>query len=351
MPVMKYYIGLDAHCKTSTFAVVNEHGQCILRETVTTSEKNLAYVINKINGERHLTFEESTISQWLYLNLREQVDKLLVCNPVYIAKKPGAKTDFRDALHLAQELRTDHLQEVFHDSSHWMELRHSVSGYLDIVQEIIRFKNRLKSVFRSEVITTDEHSFYKNKIRAGELKNKSAQFVAERLFNQIEFLEVEKLKYRNLFTQNKKQYRPIRNLMTIPGISLIRANIIAALVCQPARFKHKHSFWGYCMLVRHIQESGGRTYGYKRFFGRRELRNVFMGAAESTYRLDNSLRDYYDSLRAKGYAHKEAKIATARKIAAIALCLLKNCDSYNDNYDEYLRERKRLRKEFYTETH
>ena len=36
---MKYYIGLDAHSTTSTFAVVDENGQCVLRETVKTSEK------------------------------------------------------------------------------------------------------------------------------------------------------------------------------------------------------------------------------------------------------------------------------------------------------------------------
>ncbi|MBK8201533.1 MAG: transposase [Bdellovibrionales bacterium] len=53
--------------------------------------------------------------------------------------------------------------------------------------------------------------------------------------------------------------------MTIPGISIIRANIIAAIVCQPARFENKHKFWGYCMLVRHIQISGGKIYGNKRF--------------------------------------------------------------------------------------
>lgn len=97
---MKYFIGLDAHSKTSTFAVVDENGQCTHRQTVDTTEKNLAYVINQINGERHLTFEESTISQWLYIQLKEHVDKLTVCNPVYISKRPGAKTDFLDALHI-----------------------------------------------------------------------------------------------------------------------------------------------------------------------------------------------------------------------------------------------------------
>ena len=347
---MKYYIGLDAHSTTSTFAVVDENGQCVLRETVKTSEQSLVHVINKINGERHMTLEESSISQWLFLHLKDKVDKLIICNPTYIAKKQGAKTDFRDALHLANELRTNHLQPVFHDTSHWMELRTSVSGYLDIVEEIVRFKNRLKSLFRAEAINTDEHSFYKNSLRVKELKNPSAKFVAEKLFNQIEFLENEKEKYKELFDKNRKKYRPIRNLMTIPGISIIRANIIAALVCQPARFDNKHKFWGYCMLVRHIQESGGRIYGNKRFFGRRELRNVFIGAAENAMRLEGELRDKYESQRAKGVDHKDAKLNLAKQIAAIALCLLKNNDKYNENYGAHLKERKKLRLEFYNQT-
>lgn len=347
---MKYYIGLDAHSTTSTFAVVDENGQCVLRETVKTSEQSLVYVINKIHGERHMTIEESSISQWLYLHLKDKVDRLLICNPTYVAKKQGAKTDFRDALHLAQELRTNHLQAVFHDTSHWMEIRTTVSGYLDIVEEIVRFKNRLKSIFRAEAISTEENSFYKNPSRVRELENPSAKFVAEKLFGQIEFLEKEKEKYKEVFERNRKEYRPIRNLMTIPGISLIRANIIAAIVCQPARFAHKHKFWGYCMLVRHVQISNGKIYGNKRFFGRRELRNIFIGAAENVIRLDGELRDRYDALRAKGTSHKDAKLNLARQIASIALCLLKNNDTYKENYDEYLKERKKTRKEFFEQS-
>ena len=322
---MKYYIGLDAHSTTSTFAVVDSDGQCVLRETVNTSEQSLVHVINKIHGVRHLTFEESTISQWLFLQLRDKVDELLICNPTYVAKKSGAKTDFRDALHLAQELRTNHLKAVFHDDSHWMELRVSVSGYLDIVEEIIRFKNRLKSVFRAEAIGTNENSFYKSRTRVKELKNTSARFVAEKLFDQIEFLEKEKLKYQGLFEHNKRNFRP-------------------------SRFENKHRFWGYCTLVLHIQKSGDRIYGNKRFHGRRELRHVFIGAAETAMRTETSLRDHYDALRAKGIAHKAAKLSLARRIASIALCLLKNNDKYNDNYIEYLKERKELRKKFFAQS-
>lgn len=56
--------------------------------------------------------------------------------------------------------------------------------------------------------------------------------MAENSFRQIEILEKENKKYETFFEKNRKPYRPIRNLMTIPGISIIRANIIAAVVCS-----------------------------------------------------------------------------------------------------------------------
>jgi hypothetical protein len=101
------------------------------------------------------------------------------------------------------------------------------------------------------------------------------------------------------------------------------------------------------MLVRHIQVSGWKIYGNKIFFGRRELRNAFIGAAESVVRSDGELRDRYDAMRAKGVDHKYAKLNLARQIASISLCLLKNNDKYYENYGEYLKERKKTQKEFF----
>ena len=83
--------------------------------------------------------------------------------------------------------------------------------------------------------------------------------------------------------------------MTIPEISLIPAHIMVAIVCTLERFKNKHQFWGYCILVRHIQECGGRIYGNKRVHGRRELRDCFIGAAESAMRSDSTLWNYYEA--------------------------------------------------------
>jgi transposase len=326
---------------------VNERGDILIRETFDTTEANLIGFLNRLPEKEtvHLTFEECHLAQWLYVTLVEYVDQLLVCNPVYIAKKQGAKTDFRDALHLAQELRTGHLKPVFHNTSRWIELRTLVNNYLTLVEDIVRAKNRLKAVFRSHGLATDTKSFYKTPDRAKELPHESARFVAESLFEQIARLEEVKLNYREYFEKNMKKYRPLKNLDTVPGIDAVRANVIMATVCQPQRFPNKHQFWGYCMLVRHIQMSGGRIYGNKRVHGRRELRDVWIGAAESALRTETSLRKYYDDLRARGFKDKEAKIALARKIAALCLAILKNNDVYHDDFDDQQIRRTKARKE------
>jgi transposase len=343
---MNYYIGLDAHSQTCTAVVVDENGDQKLRQTFDTTEANLIGFVSRVKGDNvSLTFEECTLSQWLYLTLVEHVDHLLVCNPVYVAKKQGAKTDYRDALHLAHELRTGHLKPVFHEKSHWIELRTLTNNYLALVGDIVSAKNRLKAVFRSEAVDTNTTNFYTDKERVKDLKNKNAQFVADSLYQQVAGLEKLKLEYKDKFEKNRKKYRPIRNLCTVPGIDLIRATIIMATVCQPQRFRNKHQFWGYSMLVRHIQMSGGKIYGNRRVHGRRELRDVFLGAAESALRTETSLRDYYEALRAKGTPHKEAKISLARKIAATCLCILKNNDTFKGDYDLQQTERTKLRKE------
>lgn len=341
---MKHYIGLDAHSATCTFVVLNESGDITHRTIVKTSEGTLLGFLKTLPGEKILTVEESHVSQWVYVLLNDKVQKLIVCNPVHLGKKQGPKTDYRDALNLAQALRGNFLRAVYHDESHWIQLRVLVSGYLDLVTEIVRTKNRLKAVFRSEIIDTSDSKFYTTKEKCKELSHEHGRFVAESLFSQIEHLEQRKLEFRAIFTKNMKTYRPLKNLATIPGIDTVRANIIMAIVCMPHRFESKYKFWAYCMLVRYLQISDGKIYGSKRIHARYELKALFMGAAENAIQGESSLRDYYDELRSSGVDHRGAKIGVARRIAAAALSVLKNNGKFDDRYHETQSERTQLRK-------
>jgi transposase len=344
MLLMKHFIGLDAHSKSCTFVVQDESGKVTHRTIVKTSERTLLGFLATLPGEKILAVEESHVSQWIYVLLHEKVDKLIVCNPCYLAKHQGPKTDYRDALRLCNELRGNFLKPVYHDESKWIQLRVLVSGYLDLVSEIIRTKNRLKAIFRSEVLDTSDAKFYKSKERAKELSHEHGRFVADSLFKQVEHLEERKLEFKVIFTKNMKTYRALKNLATIPGIDAVRANIIMAIVCMPHRFESKYKFWAYCMLVRYLQISDGKIYGSKKIRARFELKSLFMGAAENALQAENCLKDHYDRQRKKGVDHRGAKISVARLIAAATLSILKNNGKFDENYHQTHEERTVLRK-------
>ncbi len=328
---MDCYIGLDGHSKTSTFVSVSEKGRLLAKSQVVTCERDLLAFIREQKGKKKLIFEESHMSQWFYALFASEVEEVTVCHPGYLGKKQGPKDDLRDALHLANELRCGHVIPVYHDQSRMMELRSLISAYRDLVHEIVRSKNRYKALFRSEAIKTPGVGIYKTNERIKELSRPTDQFVAEGLFDQIEFLEKRKKVFKERLAKNMKKHPDIGRLAQIPGIESVRANIIAALICSPERFENKHKLWAYSMLVKHDQQSDGKSYGKIKIMGRVELKEVFMGAAESILLTTNtSLRRYYDFLRQKGIAHHNAKMSLARKVAAICLAVLKTKRPYDE---------------------
>jgi transposase len=208
---MKYrcYIGLDAHSKKCVFAVMDRRGKILKRATVETNETELTRFVRSVKGPKALVFEESSISQWLYLILKSEVDHLVVCDPAANTKK-GAKTDKIDAAELADLLRVDRLNQVFHSADERIELRTLVSGYEDLTQEIVRAKNRYKSLFRQSAIRVDGSSVYSDPQRIQELTTKTQRFVAKPLLQQIQMLEEHKELYGKKFENNLRRFKEMR---------------------------------------------------------------------------------------------------------------------------------------------
>ena len=67
-----------------------------------------------MKGSICLTIEETTTSQWLYTELKDCVEKLVICDPYRNRLlSEGAKTDKIDAEKLVKLLKADLLKEVF----------------------------------------------------------------------------------------------------------------------------------------------------------------------------------------------------------------------------------------------
>lgn len=326
---MEHYIGMDAHSKTCTFVVLNGKGQETKAQKIPTSEGEILKFIGSLKGKKHLTFEECHLSRWLHVLTKDHVDELIVCNPSFIAKRKGAKNDYLDALHLAQQLRGNFLTPVFHEGGFLSDLRKVVSSYENLINDLIRTKNRYKSLYTSRGIAVENAKLYSSTEMIEQLDVPS-QFVAKRLLDQVQHLTDVKGEYLTLFTENMDKNNSIKALATLPGISAVRANIIAAAVVDSKRFENKNKFWSYCMLVKHDKQSDNRSYGKITVFGKLSLKNVFMGATIQVLSGDSELKKYYDEQIAKGVNARAARKNVARKLAAISLAIMRTGKPYKE---------------------
>ena len=290
-----------------------------------------------------MTFEESTLSQWLYVNLKDEVDKLVVCDPAAINKKPGAKTDKIDAIELADLLRVGRLSPVFHTADERMELRTLVSGYTDLVQSIVRAKNRYKAIFRQAAIRLKGTTSFTDSGWLSELSTKTQQFVAKPLLEQIELLEKHKKRYLRKFRQNLKRFKEMRLIRTIPGFDIIRANQVVGIVVSPHRFANKYHFFSYAMLVKHRQMSDGTSYGNKRAYGKTQLKSIFKMAARNALQTDNAFHRRHQQMLADGAKEQAARNWVARALAATVLAIWKNGTKFEDHYWEVTRQARTCR--------
>lgn len=333
------YIGMDAHSRTCTFVVLSKSGKVLSKATVETREDKLLGFVRSVKGPKKLAYEEGVMSQWLYLLLKDEVDELVVCQP---REKKGAKTDELDATEIADLLRVGRLKSVFHADNVLMNLRITVSGYDDVVQELVRAKNRYKALFRQVAIPTGATGFYESKQILLSLKGDERFYVACTLFEQIALLEQQRGGYVERFEANARKYKAIKLLMSIPSIGPVRANQIVAILVTPYRFAKKYNLFSYAMLTKHNRISDGKLYGKQRALGHAELKRVFKSAALSAIKSDNAFRRKYDEMRACGKDDRAARNAVAKKIAATVLGVWKSGKKYNDKHKEVTRRRNRI---------
>jgi transposase len=325
------FIAMDAHSRHCFFVVLGERGQVLKSARVKTQENELLGFVRSVTGRKKLTFEEGVMSQWLYLVFKNEVDELVVCQPT---EKHGPKTDKIDTVEMADLLRVGRLKSVYHEDSSLMKLRALISGYDDLIQEIVRTKNRYKALFCQVGAVSSGTRLYKSPDAVSLLDTDEQRYVASALLKQIELLEAQQVEYLERFEANARQYKPIKLLMSIPGIGVVRANQIVGVMVTPHRFPNKYNLFSYAMLIRHNRESDGKLYGKQRAHGNTVLKAVFKSAFFSATHSDTAFRRKYEEMRAAGKDDRAARNAVARKIAAAVLGVWKTGKKYHDHYEE-----------------
>ena len=328
------FIGMDAHSNTCFFVVMNSRGKMVAKRRVKTEEGKILEFVRTVKGKKKLAFEEGVLSQWLYILLKDEVEELVVCQP---NEHDGAKTDEKDTIQIAEDLRTNRLKPVFHSDNEFMNLRALVSGYDDLRSILNGEMNRLKALFRQSAIPTDGKKIYGTPEMAFLLPTDAQKYVACTLYEQIALLEEQRRGYLERFESNAKRFKAIKLLMTIPGIGPIRANQIVAIMVTPHRFQKKYNLFSYAKLTKHNRESDGKKYGKKPAKGQPMLKGIFKSTVLGAMKSNTGFKRKYDEMRTNGANDKSARHAVAKLIAATVLAVWKTGKKYDDKHREVTR--------------
>lgn len=259
-----------------------------------------------------LTFEESGFAHWLYLELLDEVDRMIICDPFKNKLlQQGPKTDKIDARKLCLLLRAGLLAEVFHSTSGLYELRLLVSAYDDIVRAGVRLLNQQAALKLTHRDT-----------------GKTASFIGGFLRENIDLYRKSKGHYERRFRDAVRRNSLARFQTQLPGVGTIGAVKIVASVVDARRFAYAGKYLSYCGLIKHEKLSGGRSYGRRKPRYSHMLKSVYKTAALAAINGKNPIREYYDHLLAQGVAEHNARHAVARYIARVSLGMLKTGTRY-----------------------
>jgi hypothetical protein len=311
---------------------------------VETNGKALIETLQSFPGRLHLCLEEGTQSAWLNEILSPHVAEIVVTVP---EKARGSKDDLRDAWARAEELRTGRLQtRVYKAPKQLSGLRCAGSAYRLATQDMVRAKNRLKAVFRSRGVATDQ-SVYEAGKQDEWLKQLPYGYrqLGECLCREIDGLTQLRDEAEAWLLKEAKSHPIVRILRTAPGMGPIRVAQLVAIVCTPHRFRTSRQFWSYCGLgiVQRSSSDWVRTKSGEWVRGqvpqtcgltrKRQpvLKSLFKGAATTVISQlpEDPLHAHYQRMLASGIKPNLAKLTVTRRIAAIILSMWKHEEVYD----------------------
>ena len=192
-----YYLAIDWSQENCVLAVMKNNS--IEPKTIdfnndqSSNLKKLKEKLKEIPGKKILAIEETTSTHWLYVELREYVDKIFVCDPYRNSLlSEGPKNDKTDSKKLCQLLRSGMLKEIFHSMDDDYKIRKLESSYGDIVKAGVRVLNQRSAIYRAIGL----------KVKKDKLPKDDIYMVVERNQNKaIELYSEQKEDYEKVFKE------------------------------------------------------------------------------------------------------------------------------------------------------
>jgi transposase len=341
------YVGFDAHLKSWQVTILTEnisHKTFVMPpkpEVLSTYLKS-----NFPNGSYFSAYEAGFCGLWAHYQLKNLGIENIVVNPADVPstqKEKVQKEDKRDSRKIARSLRNNELNAIYIPSESTLEDRSLVRVRSVLVNDMTRFKQRIKSFLYFYGIEFPKEFELRQKHWSGRfmkwletipMKEQSGRQALDTLIEEARSqrkLLLETTKKVKRLSESTNYREKVQLLRSIPGIGLITSMIILTEVEDINRFSKDEKFASFVGLIPTSHSSGEKEkMGEITFRSHDFLRKAFIESAWIAVRFDPALLMTYQSL-CKRMEPNKAIVRIAKKLLNRVYSVLKNNKEYEYN--------------------
>jgi transposase len=325
------YVGIDVH-KVNWSANIRSGGLELKRYTLDAHPEDLSkYLRRTYPGAKYKSVYEAGFSGfWAHRRLCELGIENIVVNPADVPTRGSErvqKTDPRDARKLARELESGNLRGIYIPTEADESLRSLSRLRQQNTKDMVREKNRIKSMTNRLGIELPANREMQHWSRAFLEHLRTLPFgqmtdvvVMESMITAMvqkrDSIAQIVRKLRTIVKADEELNKIIKLLMSVPGVGFVTAITLLTELIDIKRFKHLDELCSYVGLIPIVRSSGEktRTLGISQ---RRSayLRNMIIESAWVAVRNDPALLLYFNDLCKNKFMDKsKAIIRVAKKL-------------------------------------
>lgn len=323
-------VGLDFHKRYSQLEVLDEQGQRRAGARLNNERDEVAAFFSGLGEPCRVVLEAGwnwgLMHDWL--EGMENVTAVELAHPYGVRAIAAAqvKTDKIDARTLARLLRADLIPRAYIPARQTRELRELVRQRLFLVGMRTKLKNRIHMLLDRHHIVPPPMSDVFGKAGLKYLGKLALPPNADEMLRQdMRLLESISDEIRGTEALLRKQVGEdprVRRLLSIPGLGMILATLIALEIDEIRRFRQPSKLVAYAGLVPTTYSSGGKSsHGGLMKMSNKWLRWALVEASWVAVRRDPYFRAQY-ARRQRTKGPKTAIIAVARRLAEVVWYVL-----------------------------
>jgi len=338
---VEHFIAMDTHSYTTDICVKTRANTPGRRWRVNTTITELRQVIESIRRPRHIAFEEGPLASWLYRNLKDHADQVIVCDPrknAWIAKSSN-KDDPIDAGKLADLLAGGYLNPVHHSDELDRDVfKAFIGSYHERVSHRVAAGNKVIGAFKRHGVVIRQKDFADKSLREALMKKlpadkamAPAQLAITLLLEAFDLARRHECKLRRELVRLSKNQELIVRLTALPGVAHVRAATMVAYLDTPWRFRSKQALWKYLGIGLARKTSGnGPVYLGVDPASNKMLKGTILGAAKSAIRQgDNPFARQHQRWKERGLSPRNARRNVARSLSAVMWGMMKSGNVYD----------------------